>query len=87
MASQKSLNLSSPVQDRRKQLLQRVASLIEDVKRRGRVLSADPATDQLIAEYPNCPMSRTELRQTIVRLAAEADVSSTGAPQKPAKRR
>jgi 7-cyano-7-deazaguanine synthase in queuosine biosynthesis len=87
MSVQNSPGLRPSRQDHRKQLMLRIAGLIDEARRHSRVLSADAETDRLTDEYPNCPMSKTELRATIVRLAAEAQVNSNGTPQKTAKRK
>ena len=87
MSAQNSPNVLTPRPDHRKQLMLRIAGLIDEARRHGRILSADAETERLTHEYPNCPMSKTELRATIVKLAKEAQVNSNGTPQKAVKRK
>jgi hypothetical protein len=56
------------------QLVDRVAVLVEKARRKGAVLSIGAETDRLIGEYPNCPMSPAELRDTITRVARTQNV-------------
>jgi len=58
----------------RRQLLDRVASVIEKARRKGSVVAAGTEAERLMTEYPNCPMTHPELQESIVRLARDARV-------------
>ena len=71
MSPANSMSNPASLSHRRNQLLARVGVVIEKARRNRRTLAVDAETARLAAEYRDCPMSRTELRATIVRLARQ----------------
>jgi hypothetical protein len=61
--------------DRWQQLVDRVAVSVEKARRKGSGISTGAEAERPMSEYPNCPMSYGERRDTIARLAKARGVT------------